>query len=149
MAPITLHLATVLLMASVTIAPAASDYLVIDLSFDCDNHDSATGAHEPILTYWSGDYQPGATEPVIVIGVEAPIGTSIGAIEVALLATRGFHDSWVLPAAVPETTVRVTIYINDIVYKQLDADCSPAPELAAVPVRVVRSGRVGSLVGWR
>jgi len=109
--------------------PSTTGPLNIELAIYENNHDPATGAHEPIITRWSGAYTVGAMTPIVVVSVEYPIGNVIGAIEPAGLTTPGLHDSWLsggIPVP-PEGCYRVNLYIGGVLDKSVDSACGVLP----------------------
>ena len=115
---------------ALSVAPPAdaSQHVVVDMWIDCDNHDEATGEHEPIITMWSGDYTVGDTETAVWLIVEYPIGTTLGVVEPASLTTKRRHDSWLSgDYPVPNGEFQAELFIDGDVVAWARRDCTVQP----------------------
>lgn len=81
-----------------------------DVWCEWDNHDAATGAHEPIVSWWYEQYPYEDFRFAFV--AETRDGEFIGSTEFGP-TTPGRHDSWVEPyPPVPEDGFVIEFYIN-------------------------------------
>lgn len=139
-------LLSVLLLAT----SANPEVLNIDLAIDCDNHDVATGAHEPIQSWWG----PEGYDPADYADTRADVwviysdGTE-GVIE-AGITTPGYHDSWLHPDyPIWGHTFTVILMVDDTEYARATATCEkPAPPPSLAPPRPKPKPRPATLPQW-
>jgi len=88
-----------------------------------DNRDKDTGAHEPIISDWPMQLDPGLFQ-FAYVAYDRVTGDYIGMQEFGP-TTPGYHDSWVDPyPPVPETGFIVEFIVNGELYYTLDdPDC--------------------------
>ncbi len=95
----------------------------IDLEGQCDNHDSETGAREPIVSWWSDEYITDDTSFDWYFRIESPKGTFYDSIFSVGLTSPGRHDSWGAKP-VPAAEIWVGAYIDDVLVSETLFDCS-------------------------